>query len=313
MKKVYSGIGGQAVLEGIMMKNKNKYSIACRLNDGSIKSIENDCISISEKYKINKIPFLRGVFMFIESMILGYKTLTLSASFMEDDIEEKPSKFEVFIEKKLNKKFFNILMGITTIFSILIAIIIFMLLPAFISSLFLFFTNNSFFIAFIEGIIRIILFISYIKAISKMKEIKRTFEYHGAEHKCINCIENGLDLNVENVLKSSKEHKRCGTSFVVIVMIISIFFFMFIPTNTLLVKFVSRLLFIPLIAGISYEILRFAGKFNNKFVDFISKPGMWMQGLTTYEPDKYEVEVAICAVEKVFDWKKFKEDNFYDL
>ena len=164
--------------------------------------------------------------------------------------------------------------------------------------------------AFVEGIVRIILFVLYIKLISRMEEIRRTFEYHGSEHKCINCIENGWDLNVENVLKASKEHKRCGTSFLVYVMVISIFLFMFINPPTLIHKFISRIILIPVVAGVSYEVLRLAGKFDNKFVDIISRPGMWMQGLTTLEPDAKEVEVAIKAVEEVFDWRKFKSENF---
>ena len=185
-----------------------------------------------------------------------------------------------------------------------------MLLPAGLGYLFKLFVKNEFFISLFEGLIRIAIFIIYIKLVSLMPEIRETFEYHGSEHKCINCIENGWDLNVENVMKASKEHKRCGTSFLVYVMIISILLFMFIPTANIYQRFISRILLIPVIAGISYEVLRIMGRFDNKCVDILSRPGMWMQGLTTREPNKAQVEVAIKAVEEVFDWKDFKEKNF---
>ena len=174
-------------------------------------------------------------------------------------------------------------------------------------------TDNNLIISIFEGLLRIIIFICYIKVISMMDDIKRTFRYHGAEHKCLNCIVHGLPLTVENVMKSSKEHKRCGTSFLVIVMIISIFLFMFLRFDNIYIKFLSRIVLIPVIAGVSYEVLRFMGKFDNKLVDILSRPGMWMQGLTTLEPDRSEVEVAIRAVEEVFDWKKFKSENFKDV
>lgn len=312
-KKCYSGIGGQAVIEGIMMKNKDEYSVAVRKPNGEIVVIKNNYIMLSQKYKILGLPFIRGIFSMIDSLILGSKTLEYSASFFEDDTSsENESKLDKWLNEHVNEKTMGVIMGIITIFSVVFALIVFSVLPAAIGSLFkaVTKTDSQFLTAFVEGIMRIVIFVLYIKLISRMEEIRRTFEYHGSEHKCINCIENGWDLNVENVLKASKEHKRCGTSFLVYVMVISIFLFMFINPPTLFMKFVSRIILIPVVAGVSYEVLRLAGKFDNKFVDFISRPGMWMQGLTTLEPDAKEVEVAIKAVEEVFDWRKFKSEHF---
>ena len=309
MKKCFSGIGGQAVLNGIMMKNKDEYSLAVRMEDGSINVEKNEYKMLQEKYKILKLPFIRGIFAMVDSLILGTKTLQRSAELV-GEVEEEPSKFEKWLEKKLGDKWMNVILVIVTTISFGFAICVFMLLPAGIGSVCKMFIQNNFIVSFIEGISRIIIFITYIKIVSRLKEIRETFEYHGSEHKCINCIENGWDLTVENVLKASKEHKRCGTSFLVYVMIISIILFMFIPTSTVLQKFVSRILLVPFIAGISYEVLRLMGKFDNKLVDIISRPGMWMQGLTTREPNAKQVEVAIKAVEEVFDWKKFQKENF---
>lgn len=312
-KKCYSGIGGQAVIEGIMMKNKDEYSVAVRKPNGEIVVIKNNYISMAQKYKILGLPFIRGIFSMIDSLILGSKTLEYSASFFDEETGgESESKLDKWLNEHVNEKTMGVIMGIITIFSVVFALVVFSVLPAAIGSLFkaVTKTNSQFLTAFVEGIMRIVIFVLYIKLISRMEEIRRTFEYHGSEHKCINCIENGWDLNVVNVLKASKEHKRCGTSFLVYVMVISIFLFMFINPPTLFLKFVSRVILIPVVAGVSYEVLRLAGKFDNKFVDFISRPGMWMQGLTTLEPDAKEVEVAIKAVEEVFDWKKFQSENF---
>ena len=312
-KKCYSGIGGQAVIEGIMMKNKDDYSVAVRKSDGQIVVKKDKYLMLSQKYKILGLPFIRGIFSMVDSLILGSKTLEYSASFFDDETgSDSESKLDKWLNEHVNEKTMGIIMSIITVVSVVFALLVFSVLPAAIGSLFkaITKTNSHFLTAFIEGIVRIIIFVLYIKLISRMDEIRRTFEYHGSEHKCINCIENGWDLTVENVLKASKEHKRCGTSFLVYVMVISIFLFMFINPPTLIHKFISRIVLIPVVAGVSYEVLRFSGKFDNKFVDFISRPGMWMQGLTTLEPDAKEVEVAIKAVEEVFDWRKFKSENF---
>ena len=309
MKKVYSGIGGQAVLNGIMMKNKSEYSIAVRTENKDIVVEKNSYTMFQEKYKILGLPFIRGIFSMIDSLIIGTKTLTRSAE-MAGEVEYEASKFELWLDKVFGDKATNVVMGFATIISFVFALGIFMLLPAGIGYIFKLFVKNEFFISLFEGLLRIVIFIGYIKLVSLMPEIRETFEYHGSEHKCINCIENGWDLNVENVMKASKEHKRCGTSFLVYVMIISILLFMFIPTANIYQRLISRLLLVPVIAGISYEVLRIMGRFDNKCVDILSRPGMWMQGLTTREPNEKQVEVAIKAVEEVFDWKRFKEENF---
>ena len=307
----YSGIGGQAVLEGIMMKNKDNYATAVRKPDGEIAIMKDTYVSMTEKVKLFSLPFVRGIFSFADSMILGMKTLTWSAGFIEgDEEEEEPGKLEQFLIDKLGEKLEGALMAAVMVFSVFMAIAIFMVLPLLIANVFRRFITSETVMAMIEGLIRIGIFIGYIKLISRMDDIKRTFMYHGSEHKCINCLENGLVLNVENVRKSSKEHKRCGTSFLLIVMVISILFFMVIRVDTIWLRIVSRIILIPVIAGVSYEVLRLAGTSNSKIMDIISRPGMWMQGLTTKEPDDSMIEVAIAAVEKVFDWKSYLEENF---
>ena len=220
-----SGIGGQAVIEGIMMKNKDKYSVAVRKPDNTIEVVEHEYVSLMEKYAILKLPILRGVASFVESLIIGMKTLTYSASFYED--EEEPGKAERAAGRIFGDKLDSILSGITICISIILAVLIFMVLPYFVSSLFKKYIVSNTLLAILEGVIRLIIFLLYIFLISRMNDIKRVFMYHGAEHKCINCIEHGMELNVENVRKSSKHHKRCGTSFLLVVMIISIIFFIF--------------------------------------------------------------------------------------
>ena len=312
-KKCYSGIGGQAVIEGIMMKNMDEYAVAVRKPNGEIVVKKDNYVMLQKKYKILGLPFIRGIFSMVDSLILGSKTLEYSASFFdEEENNTSESKLDKWLNEHINEKTMGVIMGVVTVISVVFAFAVFAALPAMIGTLAKSITKNenTFFIAFLEGITRIILFILYIKLISRMDEIMRTFEYHGSEHKCINCIENGWDLTVENVMKASKEHKRCGTSFLVYVMMISIFLFMFINPQTIKVKLLSRIILIPAVAGISYEVLRIMGKFDNKLVDIISRPGMWMQGLTTKEPDAKEVEVAIKAVEEVFDWRTFKKEHF---
>ena len=306
----YSGIGGQAVIEGIMMKNGDRYATAVRKPDGDIEVQTDSYVSMTEKVKLFALPFVRGVFSFADSMILGMKTLTFSASFFEDDEDSEPSKLEKFLDRVFGEKVEAFLMTVVMIFSVIMAIAIFMILPLLIAGVFKNFIQSETVMAFLEGVIRILIFIAYIKLISRMEDIRRTFMYHGAEHKCINCIEHGLPLNVENVRKSSKEHKRCGTSFLLIVMVISILFFMVIRVDDVWLRILSRVILIPVIAGVSYEILRLAGRSNSKIMDLVSRPGMWMQGLTTTEPDDDMIEVAIAAVAAVFDWKGYLAENF---
>jgi uncharacterized protein YqhQ len=307
----YSGIGGQAVIEGVMMKNRDEYATAVRKPDGTIEVKKDTYISMGEKVKLFSLPFLRGIFSFADSMILGMRSLTFSASFFEDDEEDlEPSKFEKLLERIFGEKMEKALMSIVMVFSVIMAICIFMVLPLFLANIFHYFIKSQTIMAVIEGVIRIGIFIAYIKLVSRMEDIRRTFMYHGAEHKCINCLEHGLELNVENVRNSSKEHKRCGTSFLLIVMIISILFFMVIQVKTLPLRILSRIILIPVIAGVSYEFLRIAGRSDSKLVDILSRPGMWMQGLTTSEPDDSMIEVGIASVEAVFDWREFLKKNF---
>lgn len=306
----YSGIGGQAVIEGIMMMNRNDYAVAVRRPDGEIEIKKDKYESITTKAKILSLPFIRGVFRFADSMILGMKTLTYSASFFEDDEEEEPGRFEKFLDRVFGEKLESVIMSIVMVLSFILAIGIFMILPLVIASFFKSFITSEHVMAVLEGVIRIAIFIAYIKLVSRMEDIRRTFMYHGAEHKCINCVEHGHPLTVENVRASSKEHKRCGTSFILIVMIISILFFMVIRIDNIGLRMLSRIILIPVIAGVSYEILQLAGRSNSKFMDLVSRPGMWMQGLTTTEPDDSMIEVAIAATEVVFDWKEYLKENF---
>ncbi|MDD6434986.1 MAG: DUF1385 domain-containing protein [Clostridiales bacterium] len=302
-----SGIGGQAVIEGIMMRNGEDYAVAVRKPDGEIEIKKDKYTGVVKSDFLKKTPFIRGVFNFIDSMALGMKTLTFSASFYEEE-EDKEKLTDK--EKAKAEKRDNILMGFTMVLSIALAIGLFTLLPLFLASFLRKITDSDLIIAIAEGVLRLAIFIGYMVVIAFMEDIRRVYMYHGAEHKCINCIENGLDLTVENVRKSSREHKRCGTSFLLYVVVISIILFFFIRVDSPLQRVVIRLCLIPVIAGISYEIIKLAGRSNSCIMGIVSRPGMWLQGLTTREPDDSMIEVAIKAVETVFDWRSFKEENF---
>ena len=306
----YSGIGGQAVIEGIMMQNGTNYAIAVRKPDGEIEVKKDTYVSLTKKHKLLALPFIRGVFSFADSMIVGMRALTWSCSFFEDDEEEEAGPVEKWLDRVFGEKLEGILMSIVMVLSFVLAIGIFMVLPMLIANFCRSLIRSETVMAVLEGVIRIGIFVAYIKLVSRMDEIRRTFMYHGSEHKCINCIEHGLALNVDNVRASSKEHKRCGTSFIMFVMIVSILFFMVLRPETLWLRAVSRILLIPVIAGVSYEILRFAGRHDSFLVNLLSRPGMWMQGLTTTEPDDSMIEVAIAAVETVFDWRAYLDENF---
>lgn len=307
-----SGIGGQAVMEGIMMRNGSEYSVAVRKENGEIEVKKETYKGVGSKCKLFRLPFIRGIFSFVDSLVLGMKSLNYSASlFMEDgEEEEEPGRFEKWLQKKFGDKAEKVIMDLTMVISIILVMGIFMVFPTWVSTLMKPLLGNGIWMALFEGVLRIAIFIAYVGLISLMPDIKRTYMYHGAEHKCINCIEHGLPLTVENVMKSSKEHKRCGTSFLLIVMVISILFFLVIRPETLWLRLVSRILLIPVIAGVSFEFLRLAGNSDNPVVNLLSKPGLMLQGLTTKEPDEKMAEVAICAVEAVFDWKAYEEANF---
>ena len=305
-----SGIGGQAVIEGIMMRNKDKYSIAVRKPDHEIEVTVRDCKLLTEKHKWMGYPIIRGVVSFIDSLITGISTINYSASFYDDPEEQKITKADEIGKSLFKDKFESVLMAFTVILSVFMAVGLFMLLPYFVSRLVKGYVASKTLLNFIEGLVRVAIFILYLLIISLMKDIKRTFMYHGAEHKCINCIENGARLTTENVMNSSRYHKRCGTSFLFIVMFISIVFFIFIRVDNTALQVVIRLLLVPVIAGVSYEFIRWAGKNDNGFTVVLSKPGMWLQRLTTREPDEEMVEVAIKAVEEVFDWKAFLKEYY---
>ena len=305
----YSGIGGQAVLEGVMMKNRDKYAVAVRKPNGEIDVEVEEYKGVCGDKKFAKLPFIRGVFAFIDSLILGMKVTTYSASFYEEE-DEKPSKTEGKLEKFLGNKADDIMMTFTVILSVIIAVALFMLLPLFLSDLLGKYIRNASVIAIIEGLIRILIFIAYIAGISLMKDIKRLYMYHGAEHKCINCIEKGRPLTVKDVKRSSRQHKRCGTSFLLFVVLVSVIVFFFIRVDNMALKLVLRIALVPVIAGISYEIIRLAGRSDNIVVRIISAPGLWMQKLTTKEPDEDMIEVAIASVEAVFDWKAYLKETF---
>lgn len=312
----YSGIGGQAVMEGVMMKNQEKYAVAVRKPDQEIVVETSVYEGIVKNKNIRNMPILRGVFSFIESLTLGMKTLTFSASFFEEE-EEAPKKRREKKERRAlteeerqrrEKRQENAMMGGTVALSVVLAVAIFMILPYYISVFFQRFIASQTVIALLEGVVRLVIFIGYVAAISLMPDIRRVYMYHGAEHKCINCIEHGLDLTVENVRGSSRQHKRCGTSFLLIVMLISIVFFMFIRVDNGVLRLLLRILLIPVIAGVSYEFIRLAGRSDNVFVNILSKPGLWLQKLTTREPDDAMIEVGIASVEAVFDWKSYVEE-----
>lgn len=314
----YAKIGGQAVIEGVMMRCGDDYAVAVRTPDRHIEIKKDRYRGLVSRLKMRRVPIVRGVLAFVDSLYLGMKTLTYSAGFYEDETEdeandragqkEKAPDTQDQDKENLGDK---VLMGATVVVSIAIAVGLFMILPFFISNLFGHVTTSAFVLSLIEGIVRVILFLGYLVLISKMKDIQRTFMYHGAEHKTINCIEHGEELTVENAMKYSRFHKRCGTSFLLIVVVLSVIFFMlfftFVPVTNTVLKVVIRLLLVPVIAGVSYEIIQWAGRGDNAFVDAVSKPGMWMQKLTTREPDADMLEVAIASIEAIYDWRAFQE------
>ena len=298
----YATIGGQAVIEGVMMRNGNDYAVAVRKPDQTIEVKKDQFIGLNARWHTKKIQIIRGVLSFIDSLVLGMSTLTYSASLFED--EEEAEK-----EKDKDGKSDAVFMGLTVALSVVIAVVLFMLTPFFISSLFGKVIKSSMALAVIEGLIRIAIFFIYIVAISQMKDIQRVFMYHGAEHKTINCIEHGAELTPENAAKYSRLHKRCGTSFLLIVMVVSIICFMFIRVDNMALKIVLRVILVPVIAGVSYEIIQWAGRSESCLVNIVSKPGLMLQKLTTREPDLEMLEVAIASIEAIYDWRQFQAEN----
>ncbi len=300
----YSGIGGQAVLEGVMMRNKDMYAVAVRKEDGDIAVEVDHYLGKAESLGLSHIPFIRGVFVFWDSLVLGMKSLNYSASlFGEEEIAKSKDPIAAESKEKLA-------MSITSVIAFIMAIAIFMVLPYYLSSLFSGYIRNNSLMVLLEGLIRIAIFILYVLLISCMKDIRRLFRYHGAEHKCINCLERGKPLTLENVRESTRLHKRCGSSFLLFVMFVSIILFFFIRVESIPLRILVRIALIPVIAGISYEIIKLAGRSNNIFIRILSAPGLMLQLLTTKEPDDEMIEVGMKSVEAVFDWKEFLSDSF---
>lgn len=313
----YSGIGGQAVMEGVMMRNGDKYAVAVRKPDGDIIVKKDEYAGVIKNKSLYKIPIIRGVLSFVDSLVLGLSTLNFSSDiYMEDEEkknEELPADEVISIDDAKKKSAGEgALNAVIMIVAIVLALGLFMVLPYYVSQLFAGLVKNRIVLSLIEGVIRIVIFVAYIRLISLMEDIRRVFMYHGAEHKCINCIESGRVLNVENVKNSSREHRRCGTSFLLYVMVVSIIFFAFIQTPSKILRVVLRLVLIPVIAGVSYEFIRAAGRSTSPVIRALSAPGLWMQRLTTSEPDEKMIEVGIRSVEAVFDWREYLRNNFTD-
>lgn len=316
----YANIGGQAVMEGVMMRHKDRYAVAVRKENHEIEVKSDTHISYGKRFHVSGIPIIRGAFAFVDSLVLGMQTLTWSASFFEEEEpadaagRKKESAAEVSGKKEeesaadSDKGF----MVLTVILSLALSIGLFMVLPFFISNIFRRATDSGLLLGIIEGLVRLMIFIAYIVLISRMKDIQRLFMYHGAEHKTINCIEHGEELTPENAAKYSRFHKRCGTSFLFIVMFVSIAFFLLFfqifPIESMVLKVVCRILMVPLIAGVSYETIQWAGRHDSGLVCLVSKPGFWMQKFTTKEPDLEMLEVAIASIEAIYDWREFQKE-----
>lgn len=313
-----SNIGGQAVMEGIMMRHKDKYAIAVRRPDGEIELKVEDYKCIFGKAGFLKWPIIRGVVSFVDSLVVGTKCLMYSAEIAGDEEDEKEaarnaalSEEELSAKKAKEARQFQWLLYITVAISIAFSVAAFMLLPYAIASLLRNVGASEFGVTVAEAFVKLALFIGYMLLISRMKDIQRTFMYHGAEHKCINCVEHGLPLTVENVMASSRQHKRCGTSFLFLVMLVSIcLHFVFVLVPVYWVRLFGRLLMVPVVSGISFEMIQWAGRTESRLADLMSKPGLAMQKLTTKEPTEDMVEVAIRSVEAVFDWKEYLKTEF---
>lgn len=291
-------VGGQALIEGVMMQSKDKRAIAVRKSDGKIVIKKNKIKSwISEK-NIDKIPFIRGSFILIENMIEGVNSLNYSSEFFIDEDEEE-DKFDLFLKKIFKDRANDVIVSISMVLAMILSIGLFVLIPTFVGGLFSNIISSKVILNLIEGIIRILILFIYIVLISKNKDIERTFQYHGAEHKAVYCYENNLELTVENARKFTTLHPRCGTNFLFIVMSTSIILFSFFGWPNPLLRVVMRILCIPIVAGISYEIIRFLGKYNNKFTKIVAYPGMMLQKFTTKEPDDSQLEVALEALKAV--------------
>ena len=307
----YCGIGGQAVLEGVMMKNGDRYAVAVRKESGEIVTSFDTYRGILADTPLRKIPLARGFLVLLDSLILGLKVTDYSASLYEaEETEAEKEKSTDGQGKDDSGSGEGFMSAAILVISLILSVGLFIVLPYFIASFLSSRIGNPNLLAVLEGVIRVAIFIAYILAISAMKDIRRLFQYHGAEHKCINCIEAGLPLMVENARKSTRLHKRCGSSFTLFVMLVSIVLFFFIRVDSHALRVVLRILLIPVISGISYEIIRLSGTSSNPIIQIIAKPGLWMQYLTRREPDDEMIEVGIASVNAIYDWKSYQKEEF---
>lgn len=305
-----SKIGGQALIEGVMMRGIDKVAMSVRIPDGSIDTETWDAGSLNRAW-YHKTPIIRGVVNFISSMITGYRCMMKSAekAGMEEEFEGEPSKFDLWIEKHFGDKIMKIVGIVAAVFGVALALILFMFLPSLAVKGLNYLIPVGAFRTLLEGVIKIVIFILYLALVSRMKEIKRVFEYHGAEHKSIACYEAGEELTPENVKKFTRFHPRCGTSFILIVLVISIIVFSVVTWSSLLVRVLLKLALLPVVMGLAYELIKLAGRYDNPVTRIISAPGLWLQRLTTREPDESQMEVAIASLKAVLPDDK-EEDRW---
>jgi len=316
-KEIPFAYGGQAVMEGVMMRGKDSYCVSVRNPQGEIESRTGPTKTSDRLATLRKIPILRGIVQLGASMMIGMKVMSDSAEISGIDSEEEPSKFDMWLEKKFGDNTMKYIMIFSVALSLIFSVALFMVLPTWLSSfLAQFLGENLWALGIIEGLVRLMIFMAYLILMAQFKDIKRVFQYHGAEHKAINCYEKGDDLTIENVARHNRLHKRCGTSFLLFVMLISMIFFLFVQTDTIWLRVLSRILFVPFIAGTSYEVIKWAGISKSPIVAIISFPGLMLQKITTAEPDARQIEVAITALERVIaddagknNNKQFKDDG----
>ena len=302
MSEKKPSIGGQAVMEGGMMNGEHHYTVAVRAQDKTIRTEIFDRKSVLDQHKYLNIPIVRGVIRFVESMIIGFKTLDYSADVYMEEEETQKKEAKTLLGKFWNKNGDSILSGLSMIFAVILAVFLFVFLPVRLARFVMMdLLNIPALLGLFEGLIRMGIFLLYIVLISRIKDIRRTFEYHGAEHKTINCFEADLPLTVENVRKMSRYNRRCGTSFLFLIMFISILIFSLIRITDPFMRFVIHLAMVPVIAGLSYEVLKFSARSKSKIIGALVAPGIWIQHLTTKEPDDEEMEVAIASVKRLFE------------
>ncbi len=305
-------VGGQAVIEGVMMRRENQYAVAIRKPNQEIIIEEMKRTSWKEKNKILSFPFIRGMVAFLESMIMGMKILTFSAEFFEEEEVQNESKFDQWVNRVFKDKANDVFIGISVVMALIMTILLFIVLPLGITEFIKPFLPSEYWVNFVDGVLRVAILVVYILLISRMKDIQRVFQYHGAEHKSIHCYECGLDLTIDNAKKQPRLHKRCGTSFLLYVVVISVFIMTLINAQTFFYRFVVRILMLPIIAGISYEVLKLIGRSESKALGFLAKPGLMLQKLTTKEPDEQQIEVALEALKCVLKEEKMPEDKIED-